>query len=262
MSILNDFKQNGFLGEEIKVFIKDNTEYYKKHFLCCEELNRYSYTVIDNVNILTSNTHGTVIMSLFIKILNAFQGAVILSKYGLDVEAQTVARPALESLFIIAAIINKEEFYDEFINTADKEREKILSRIKKYPDIFSDYQDIPELKDLEALNRKNKEIKTSRKSDIATYAKMDVQYITAYNFFSSAIHPNPGNLRSRYWVDDGKQVKELRYAPYTKDINYTLRVLCAILIEALACLDDYFSLDLRDELERQAGQCIEVFKEQ
>lgn len=259
---MKDFRQNGFLGEEIQTYITDNTKYHEKHFLFCEELNRYSYTVIEKTNILTSDTRGTVIMSIFVKILNAFQGAVILNKYGLNIEAQTVARPALESLFVLAAINEEEGFYENFVKLTDVERENVLWKIKKYPDIFPNYQDIPELEELEELTQKNKEIKNYRKSKIAKFAKMEVQYITAYSFFSSAIHPNMGNLRSRYWIDDGEKVEKILYAPCEKDMNYTLKVLCATLIEALACLDDYFTLNIMDELARIAEQSIEVFKEE
>ena len=261
---LKDFHINGFLGEEIHTYIEDNTKYYEKYFSFCEELNRYSYTIIYN-NDFSNNARESVSMSLFIKILNAFQGAVILYKYGLDVEAQTVARPALESLFVLAAINEEEGFYDNFVKLTDVEREIILSKIKKYPECYPNCQDIPELEELEELIEKNKETTNYRKSKIAKFAKfakMEFQYNTAYSFFSSAIHPNLGNLRSSYWIDDGERIKELRYTPYTKNISYTLRVLCATLIEGMACLDDCFTLNLTEDLKLKAEKLIEVFKEE
>lgn len=153
-----DFETDGYLGKEVKQIAAENYKKHKKIFKFCERLNKLSILNIKYINI--KDDRGLFVISLYLKILNAFQGSIVMYKYGLDIEAQVIARTALESLFCLKAIINDADIYDKFINDDMNNREGKYKILLNNANIFTDL-------DFPALHKKYRELKTANDTERA-----------------------------------------------------------------------------------------------
>lgn len=248
------FYINGYLGEQINEVIAENYKKYNQFFQLCEDMNRYFIEITRKIKLEQDDIRGVLICCLLTKILNACQGIVIMSKYGLDIEAQTITRTALESLFYLSAIACNEEFFKEFIKSDIIEKEKIKKKIKKNPQFFSE-QNLFELDE----NSEHEKIKDYNTAQVAEVAGMQGDYCTAYTYLCSITHPDLMNLFNRYTIKNDN-LTTFNLQPSTNDIELVLYSVCYIILKTLLCLDNYFKISIEKDLDIYEKQILKIFK--
>jgi len=250
---MDDFHINGFLGEESALIAMEN---YKNHyalFQYCEELNRFAHEKLQNITINGDSYEKSIdIISLYTKIINAFQAVVVLYNLGFDVEAQIICRTSLESCFFLSAIIKEDGFYEKFKKSEEKEIESLLHSIMTNPEIYNDFDNAKIKETHDNLKIKNKCENNNRihEKDVASSAGMKSEYYYAYKVFCKLVHPNIKNLRERYLqFDEADNLIAFKSLPSTENIEQNLYLNCYILLRTLDCLSEYFSLHIEDEIE-------------
>lgn len=250
---MNDFHINGFLGGEAALITVEN---YKKHyalFQYCEELNKFAHEKLQSIIIKGDCYEKSVdIISLYTKIINAFQSVVVLYNLGFDVEAQIICRTSLESCFFLSAIIKEEGFYEIFKKAEEKEIESLLKAIKENPEIYTDFDNgkTKEAYDKKKSQNKNESINRIYEEKVASSAGMKSEYYYAYKVLCKVVHPNIKNLRERYLqFDEAGNLVAFKSLPSTENIEQNLYLNCYVLLKTLDCLNEYFSLDIGREIE-------------
>lgn len=180
----------------------------------------------------------------------------------MNTEAKAITRTALENLFYLRAIFNDEEFQKQLLIDDQINRKRILTRIKKYPDIFAHLQEIPYVKDLDELIEKTKGKKEISKEDVAKKAGLHSEYLYAYTTLCGSVHTNIRNIADKCVTDNENITIEAidGGVPTTKDIDVIFYTNCHIMIIALDCMSEYFNLKLDDELKIYQNEVRKVFK--
>jgi hypothetical protein len=243
--LLKDFYLKGFLGDEAKEFYITNSENHKTMFDFCEELNRYTIKISQKLNIHSRDARELIIGGLFVKILNSTQSAIILTKYGLDIEAQVLERTALEALFWLSAIVKRNKLHLKFIETHDAQRNELIKSIKKNPESF---HPIIIEKSKECSTASESEIKTYPIETIASIAGLKVGYDNIYSMLCLCVHPDAQNLENKYFHIENEVVKSYKTLPSTENIEIIAFTYSYIILNMLGSLDKYFKLNIENEL--------------
>lgn len=219
------FDINGYLGNQVEEILEDNYKNHQQAFEICEEINRYANQLKAGFKINSLDRQGIFSTILYIKIHNAFQGAVIMYKYGLNSEAKVITRSALEFLFILKAIVKDDKNCDKLIEADDKNREILLGKIKQNDNnIFSELVEKIDLKDYFELKSKNKE-NNAEKLTIKGWAKRSnslTDYYYAYNYLCGEVHADIRSFKKYVETDEEDQIRQFNPMPSTKDINMIL----------------------------------------
>lgn len=117
------FDEYGFLGDYGNEIVEYNYENHVEIFKICEEINSYAQNIKYAFKINEYDIQGLLAISLFGKVLNTFQAAVILYKYGLNSQSKMITRVQLESLFILKSIVKDKQNIDKLKKSIDKRRE-------------------------------------------------------------------------------------------------------------------------------------------
>jgi|GEM_PF-3522318 len=256
---MNDFNINGFLGTEAELISANNYNQYNNLFHFCEELNRYTIALVPQIDIHNHDSRELIIGGLFLKILNGTQGAVILMKYGLDIETNIIIRTALESLYWLVAIIKRKPVYKKFIETNEKTKNDFAERIRKYPNSY--HPNVVDCyKDYQPSQPSDTEFSPLRVETVANKADLKESFDNAYSVLCLSSHPDLQNIENRYFVIEDNEIVTLDSLPSTRDIKPILSTNCFIIIEMLKNIDKFFKLNISNDLEKYTEQYIEVFE--
>jgi hypothetical protein len=247
------FDINGFLGVQINEIIHENYERHKELFLLCKEINMFAQSTKFKFDIHSEDMRGIILASLFIKVHNAFQGSVIMYKYGLDTEAKVITRTALESLFALKAVVKHENFHIQLVESDQKKREKTLKRIKENPrGVFDKLQNEVVLNELDKLisENKSKNIKVFEPKELAELSESYDDYYYAYNILCNDTHTDIRTMEKYLFIKDNDIIEAFNSIPSTKDIERVLFTANYVLLKALACMNEYCELQIDNDLSR------------
>ena len=255
---MNDFHINGFLGEEAALMTTENYNKNIKSFQYCEELIRYTIALAPKINIANTKNRDLIIGCLFLKILNATQSVLILISYGLDVEANTITRTALESLYWLAAIIKRPTYYKKFIDTHGITIDRLVESIKKNPENYTP-ETLEQVKDYQPSQPSDTEFKPLCIDTVAMTAKLKVSYDNAYTILSLSSHPDLKNIIDRYLITDNEEVISFNALPSYRDLELILSTNCFILLTMLERLNKHFKLEIDEDLDKFEKQNEKLF---
>jgi hypothetical protein len=247
-----DFDEYGFLGVQAENFSKGIIESHKDWFDFCFELNAYAQKAKFELEIHNEDGKEVISSCLFIKILNGFQASLILGRFGLTLEAEVVLRSMLETLFLLKACIEDEDFMQEYIKSDDARRLKIMNVAHKYPDwIFKATRKYATEKRRRELREKVKsegiiELKTW---EMAKKAKLESLYDSVYRLLSDVVHSGPKSLGSYTEVDETGKIKVIGVLPKDKDLDFVFVTAGEIMLLTLNSIFPLFSLDKKQEME-------------
>jgi len=199
---------------------------------------------------------------LFVKVLNGFQSAVLLYRYGLSVEGRIIIRTVLESAFILKAICDNKEYAMDFVMIDNKDRERFGKAIndKKNEDIFKNIkEEIPEYL-YENLKKENREkgIKMIPVEEWARRADLEEFYQCAYRLLSMDIHTNPRALETYMKLDENKNLINIVTSPNIEGINENLIVAASIVLTSIESLSKLFAFDIAKSIQLFEDRIDEV----
>lgn len=110
----------GFLSYETREGIGIIRHRFGDIFNLAERLNRYCIAKIGVSKVPEKNQSAFVIYLLAIRIVETFEGIIILYERGMAAPGKMLIRPILESLFTLAAIQKDPSLVDIFYNNQEK----------------------------------------------------------------------------------------------------------------------------------------------
>ncbi|WP_175532137.1 DUF5677 domain-containing protein [Paenibacillus sp. yr247] len=205
----------------------------------------------DRVKIYPDNIKGILAATLFIKVTNCFQAIVLLSKKGLGIECAILTRALLEVTFPLKAIVESENFVEEFILTENWKRFKLMNVIlndkKSFSTIHSQIS-VEQKKELEEEIERNgyKDMSTE---EIARRANMQTFYQTAYRNLSEDVHTTVRSLEAYVVTDEQGNITMFENGPQIFELKKHKTAIMCLLI-AMDSLNDIFELKLDNNIKQ------------
>lgn len=248
-----DFNEKGFLGASIVEFSKSVEQKYEPFFETCYHVNTLAQDTKFKFNIHNRDGQEVIAATLFIRVLNGFQGVVVLARMGLATEAKVVLRGTLEAFFLLKLTCDEERFAIEYIqsdkvhrlrwmNIAHQSSGQMFDSTRRYatPEIMRTLQD--------EINKHG--IKEWKIEDIARRANLHELYDSDYRLLSAEVHIIPRSLENYTHTDSSGAIVDFPWGPSDDDLGYILFTAVRILFNSLVCTTKLFEVDI---LEQCAG---------
>lgn len=244
-------EDEGFLSEEAGAVQKDIRAKYATWSGVVRRLNIFAHRVISRVSVQSRDGQQVLVACVLIKLLGDIQGAVLLAERGLESQARSLLRIAVEAFFVLVNLCKEEEFLRTFIYKAEIERLKLVKAIRKNPArVFDDVRSYmtPEL--IERLTREIKEVVIPPEwvKELARRAGLSHFYDGPYRLLSQDVHTSARSLERYAITDKADELVRLHCGPLTDDFNFIHSTAAQVLVGALGAVDSLLGLKLETEL--------------
>lgn len=258
--------EQGFLSPDLDRFIGKHRQHNRAAFDLADDLNRTAQRLMLGTEVRMEGdvlSEKNLAQLLFVRALSNFQGAVLMAERGAIVEARTLTRTCLETVFaLVAAVKMDTSFIDRMVANEMGSKSKganwLLNRADRgdylHPEAEENLQAF-----IDRLKAENEPTGAFGSEDMARRAGLDGLYIFFRQFSSDAAHPMLEAL-NRY-IDNGKGGvgPEIIWGPNcgADEIADTVIMACCFLLTAAVALSEIASVaDVGDAL----GTHYEVYK--
>jgi hypothetical protein len=262
MSIAKD----GFLSPDVARFVTKHRENNKAAFDLADALNRTAQRLMLSSQVPLEGdvfSEKNLAQLLLVRAISNFQGAILMAERGALVEARTLTRTCLETVFaLVAAVKMDATFIDRMVANEMGSKSKAANWLLNRPnreDYVEPEGDAKLQAFLDHLKADNEPTGSFGTEDMARRAGLDDLYILFRQFSSDAAHPMLEAL-NRY-VDNGQGGvgPEIIWGPKcgAGEIADTVLLACSFLMSAAVALNEAASVDgVGDAL----GEHFETYK--
>jgi hypothetical protein len=242
---------DGFLASSVDTDKKFVTEKYSDFFDYAKDINRYCMAFLKKLKVSDKYDSIFIIHTLFLRLLEYFQGVFILLERGMMPPAKVLTRGMLEIVFILAALEKNPAllscYFDQFqdgrkkaLKAALQFKNDLLRNDAKKHDIEKHYVKLKkELCD--------KELRVLKPKEWAIEAEMEDFYNLYYVSYSNAIHSNLAALDDH--LDETMNGLYLSFGPSDKDLYEVLKCCIYIIVNAAQITASANQEDITNELE-------------
>jgi hypothetical protein len=258
--------EQGFLSPDMVQFIGKHRQDNKATFELADALNRTGQRLMLSCEV---KVEGDVLgvrnlaQLLFVRALSNFQGAILMAERGAIVEARTLVRTCLETVFALVAAVKMDTgFIDRMVANEMGSKSKganwLLNRADRtdflHPEAEANLQAF-----IDRLKADNEPTGSFASEEMARRAGLDGLYIFFRQFSSDAAHPMLEAL-NRY-IDNGQGGlgPEIVWGPKcgANEIEDTVIMVCCFLLTGAVALNEIAPVDgVGDAL----GEHYEVYK--
>jgi hypothetical protein len=207
------FDENGFLGGRIDVWKRRHRSVNRDLLKMAESLNRECHAFFLGHAIGTFESFRLTGFVLFARMLELYQGVLLLVDRGSRSGTRILFRSFLEAYFHFSAIHKDPAYLAEYLEQFEVDRKSLVKRIHKTEDKGMENLRRPITPELIA---EVESIRVSRMS-VENVAKRGGNYniyLTAYALLSRSVHSSAGDLEDHLAIDEeSKDVVAFRYGP-------------------------------------------------
>lgn len=246
-----DVDDYGFLELQAEDFSKDILRKYKEWFGYCYELNSFCQRAKFEIEIHNRDGQEVISCCLFLKILNGFQACLILSRYGLVLEAEVLVRSILEALFIMRACINDEDFMRDYVNSDKMRQLNIMKAAHRHTEwIFEATKEVATKERIEKLKemKETGEIKALNIREISKKARLEPLYDSVYTLLSDSVHSGPKSVDGYVSTDTAGNIR-ISMIPEKIELEIVFVTAVQTVLLALGGVFKLFEIDRREDLE-------------
>ena len=248
---MKDFEENSFLGESIKAWKKKNEKKHKALFDCVKKLNIDCHKFLDNHSQKLDDHKKIVSFVLFIRILELFQGLVIVAKHGIKSSNHITFRAFIEACFQFLAIQKDKDYLDQYVDQFQLIRKKLYHKVHSTDSGVLDKIRIELDEDTKKdIYEKIKKlgVKPISVEEVAKKAGSHDIYLVVYTILSLETHSHIQTLDRFVEIDDTTQdILGFKYGPSDIDIIKNLSLSGLWLAEILNDIAKLLNVDI-DEI--------------
>lgn len=250
---MHDFDKTGYLGEGIRQFQESTLASFNQFFTLSRSVCSFARAKVLQLSL--DNTDGQKVLSccLFSKILNGVETSHILSTYGLTHEGRVILRSVLEGFFFLRATVGDAAFVQEYILADELNRLKFMQAAKKYNGPpFVELNRYATDERIEGLRKKINREKIQKLNLWNIAVKLGVQHIydSLYRLLSTDIHASVRSLEQYTRTGATGDIESLDWGPQSEDVAQNLSMGIDTLIRSLECMDNLFTMGIRDEMTK------------
>jgi hypothetical protein len=267
----SDFRERGFLGDEAETYPTKLYPEYRNFFEYAFELNQTAHKLLNSIEKGVPNElRALVLITLYIRGLNAFAGVTRLLLFGMNQESGTLLRSLCEiAIFSAKAGIADEEWLKLYVelskwyelkelreNYGDEEGRRGLSETGRNKTI----ERIAFLeKEAKILDLKRTESSHDFKvGGLAKSLNLDGLYDQAWRHFSTyAAHPSATSLDRFLRKDSQGAITGIVHGPIMDNVMLTVASACTCLIVCMETLEKCFGLG--DVVSKKSSQEFQSF---
>lgn len=247
---MHDFDADGFLGSEIESIRKEIISTYQIFFDYAIKLNRVVLSEKDRFPFAPIR-RDVVIATLFCKIITSYQAVVLNLSYGLPNESSVLLRSMMESVFILIANCNDENYYDDYLNSHHYQRLQLLKKtLKDLPAIdpspaFSNHEIENVNDELHQFEKYNLRIR-----EVAKKAGLEDYYLTNYWILSLDAHVSPRSTEQYIQLhsDTGEHYFDIIPKVTNEQISFIIVLASDLMLKSLVALFTAYSIDVSEQL--------------
>jgi len=241
MSIDNE----GFLSKQIETKFNSIKDQHIEYLNLAYKINRYAQSRKYSYTFESSEYHKLIANCLFMKLLNGYQGCIILLKKMMPYEANALSRTLCEPLYIIKILKDDPNFYKEYVNLSNYQALKIINvATTNKHSIFDGVrkniteEEIKNLKDrIDGFD--HKQFDTIR---LAEKAKLKPHYDTMFRITSNEIHSPPSTIMRYAQFNENDLCMKLDWGPTDKDFDRIIISITSVLMWSMDFMNDIFGL--------------------
>ncbi len=247
------FEEQGFLSENIAVVRKEIRERYAAHFGMVDRVNSFCQRAMGRVSVHSRDGQQVIAACLMIKLFNDAEGAILLVERGMESQARSLLRVAVEALFILWNLCQDERFFRAYVYESELGRLTLVRAILQNPaPVFDDIRPhlTSDLVDRLANEIKEAEVTKEVAKQLARNVGLGHMYDSAYRLLSQDVHSSPRTLERYVITDDEKEVKGLRHGSQTDDVILVLTTAATVMLMAIDGISRLLGLNLAAEIRQ------------
>jgi hypothetical protein len=241
---LSSIDAGGFLQGHIDEWEKQHLARNEDLFQSARAVNRESHTFVARHTAGEFSPQLLTSLTLFVRMLELYQGTVLLAARGLRSASRVIFRSFLEAYFHFAAIHNDSSYLADYLNQFEVERKRLINRIRRSEeDALAELRrpiDDALIAEIEAIKHKKVTVE-----DVAKRGGQYVLYATAYAMLSRSVHSAAADLEDHLALDrENKEIEGFRYGPSDKETVRTVALAGVTLSEVLEQMGKLFNDDV------------------
>lgn len=104
-----NFKEVGFLGDELSEFTKNVREKHAAGFQCMELVNVLAMKIVWRIPLEKLSSEMATAIACYARALENFQGTILMAERGAVTEARTLLRALAETVFLALGLFKKTD---------------------------------------------------------------------------------------------------------------------------------------------------------
>jgi len=228
-------------------------------FSICDSVSGLIAKIVNSFDVPKHKIDLIFLTSLFGKIVNSYDSAIILIQNGYIQDSGTIIRSLMESIFVLKACIDDDKYLNDYYRTDIADLNIFLKNQARYiDDMKRKYPDVDECL-CNSLKEANSQIEAYGEVSCVKYnaliaaniAGLQNIYYSTYSLLSCInAHPSPRAVFSRIEFDHAGYPSELKIGPETDSADRMLLLLVQLMIVALECMDKKLETGLSSDIAR------------
>jgi Family of unknown function (DUF5677) len=233
------FNEEGFLSPDLATWTTEAQNQHRDWFDMVNGLNRDAMTLLLAAQPPTISIRQQIVLQLYRRALQSFQGSILLASRGMIADALTLGRSCAETAIAIGAVANEDGFIARLIEAEHHHMFTYSNAILN----DADSQPFLSQEQIDNLNRMVSEIRTRYQSrtpsrirweQAAIIAGMTDLYITVYRLTSGdAAHTTLSALGRHIQPNDQGAPETLTFRPENRQLPHALSMACTSLLHVI-----------------------------
>lgn len=247
---MTSYDENGFLNGRIESWIEEHQESHRDILDRAQELNRDCHRFLDGRSIDWGNQKQRVSCVLFARIMELYQGIIVVANRGMTTPIRIIFRSFIEASFQFFAIQKDPDYLEKYFNQFHIQRLKLINKLRtSTSDELGTLRGAIDDKLINEIKQLIEEADAQRITieEVAKRAEAHDIYLTVYDVLSRAVHSSVSDLDSH--VKFNKTTGEIEgfiYGPSPEETTSTICLSGLWLTEALDNVSSLFGENVKD----------------
>lgn len=255
---------DGFLSHEAEDGRNKILDAYREAFLLSKELNRESMRLFREHNLCLDNEIKIAITALMTRVVETYQGVILMLERGMTSQARMLVRSQLEALFTMAAIAKNSHLYDSYVAQHYVSTISALKAARRWKQKSLKGRLTKEKID-ELISKNEDKLKSAKANPLKPYMWAEKAGLSDfYNVFyvenSSAVHSNMWALDDHVSVDSIEGLR-VNFGPNDIDLYHVLRTAISTMFTAIESFSVAQKIEIAQTINRFHSRALELDKE-
>jgi len=251
---------DGFLSNEADEDRNLILNSYREAFVLAKDLNRQSMSLFREYSLCMNNEVKIAIAALMTRIVETYQGVIIMLERGMTSQARMLVRSQLEALFQMAAMVKNPNLYDSYAAKHYRSTISALKAAKRWKQESLKGRLSKERIDELILEHETK-LKEIKANSLKIYKWAEKAGLSDfYNVFyvenSSAIHSDMWALDDH--VSDDEHGLQVNFGPNDFDLYHILRTSISVMVSAIESFSVAQGIKIAETIKGLHNRALEL----